>query len=81
VIAGTLARSPGNPVGWLSSALGVFADAGPSDGTVAVAETPLPGMVDFATVPASHTWIMNEPAVRAMVVRFLAQGRLRGAGG
>jgi hypothetical protein len=50
----------------------------PSDGIVTVAETKLPGMADFATVDASHTWIMNHPEVRAMVLEFLARGRLGG---
>jgi hypothetical protein len=35
-------------------------------------------MADFATVDASHTWIMNHPEVRAMVLEFLARGRLGG---
>jgi len=50
----------------------------PSDGIVTVAETRLEGMVDFATVDASHTWIMNHPQARAMVLEFLARGRLGG---
>jgi len=31
-------------------------------------------MADFATVDASHTWIMNHPEVRAMVLEFLRSG-------
>ncbi|MCB9739789.1 MAG: alpha/beta hydrolase [Deltaproteobacteria bacterium] len=77
VIAGTRAPSLGNPVSWLSRGIGVFHAERPSDGTVAVDETHLPGMTDFATVHASHTWIMNHPEVRAMVLRFLAEGRLQ----
>lgn len=73
VIAGTRSPSLGNPTSWVSAPF--FGDDRPNDGTVAVDETHLPGMVDFATVDASHTWIMNDPRVQAMVVRFLAEGR------
>ncbi len=76
VIAGTRARGL-NPTGWLSSMSGLIRAAEPSDGTVLVEETRLPGMADFATVAASHTFIMNEPEVRAMILRFLREGRLR----
>lgn len=76
VIAGTRAPSLGNPISWLSRGIGVFPPDRPSDGTVAVDETHLPGMTDFATVHASHTWIMNHPEVRAMVLRFLEDGQL-----
>ena len=76
VIAGTRARGL-NPTGWLSSAIGLIASDEPSDGTVLVDETRLPGMVDFATVSASHTFIMDHPEVRAMILHFLRAGRLR----
>jgi hypothetical protein len=42
---------------------------------VAVEETRLEGMADFATVDATHTWIVNNPEARRLVVRFLAKGR------
>lgn len=75
VIAGTRARTLANPIGWLSSSLGVFGADRPNDGTVAVDETHLAGMVDFATVDVSHTWIMNDSKVQAMVLHFLEHGR------
>ncbi len=77
VIAGTRAPSLGNPISWLSASLGVFGEDRANDGTVAVDETHLPGMVDFCAVDASHTWIMNDPRVQAMVLRFLAAGTVR----
>jgi len=76
VIAGTRSRGL-NPTGWMSSVTGLIRGEEPSDGTVLVEETRLPGMVDFATVAASHTFIMNHPEVRAMVLHFLRAGRLR----
>ena len=76
VIAGTRAPSLGNPISWLSASLGVFGEHRANDGTVAVDETHLPGMADFCAVDASHTWIMNDPRVQAMVLRFLEAGRL-----
>jgi pimeloyl-ACP methyl ester carboxylesterase len=76
VIAGT--RPVGmNPIGWMSSVSGLIQEHEPSDGTVLVEETRLPGMVDFATVAASHTFIMNNPEVREMIYRFVGEGRLR----
>lgn len=78
IIAGTRGGSPLAPPGWVARASGVMPHDEPSDGIVTVAETKLPGMADFATVDASHTWIMNHPEVRAMVLEFLARGRLGG---
>jgi len=71
VIAGTRATSVGNPISCLSGGLRVFGKDRPNDGTVAVDETHLPGMTDFAEVDTSHTWIMNDPRVREMTLRFL----------
>ena len=76
VIAGTRAASLGNPTSWLTRALRLLPPDDPSDGTIAVRETRLPGMADFATVDADHTWLMNDPRVHAMVLAFLATGRL-----
>ena len=76
VIAGTTARGM-NPVGWLSRAIGLIAADEPSDGTVLVEETRIDGMVDFATVAASHTFIMDHPEVHTMVRHFIREGRLR----
>jgi triacylglycerol lipase len=74
VIAGTVGPSLGNAPSWLVGALGLMPSGEPHDGTVTVAETRLPGMGDFAEVPASHTWLMNHPATRELVRRFLAHG-------
>jgi triacylglycerol lipase len=76
VIAGTGAKSSWNPTGWVSRSARVFAPGEPNDGTLAVAETQIDGMAAFATVDASHSWIMNHPAARALVVRFLDVGTL-----
>jgi triacylglycerol lipase len=73
VIAGTRGNSVENPVSWVTRGLHLL-DGVPSDGTVAVDETRLPGMRDFATVDVSHTVIMNDPRVRDLVVRFLERG-------
>ncbi len=77
VIAGDRHPSIGNPISWVSQAMRVFPPSVPSDGTVAVDETRHAGMADFAVVEASHTWIMDSPHARAMVLSFFASGRLR----
>lgn len=46
-----------------------------SDGTVAVAETKVPGMRDFLELPVGHTFMMWSPAVRDQVVYFLRRGQ------
>jgi triacylglycerol lipase len=65
VIAGNVNRRPPLP--------GIPDEA--SDGTVAVAETMVPGMVDFVELPASHTFMMWNPDVLAQVLFFLENGR------
>jgi hypothetical protein len=65
VIAGNVNRRPPLP--------GIPDEA--SDGTVAVAETMVPGMVDFVELPASHTFMMWNPDVLAQVLFFLEHGR------
>lgn len=47
----------------------------PNDGTVAVAETRLPGISDHATVRASHTALLFSERAAALTVRFLREGR------
>jgi len=75
VIAGTLGPSIGNPPSWVAAGMSLLDQQEVHDGTLAVSETRHPDMVDFATVRASHTWIMNHPRARELVVRFLRQGR------
>lgn len=75
VIAGTTSLSPAAPPGWLTRALRLLPPDEPSDGTVAVAETRLDGMADFACVAASHAWIMDHPRVAELVLGFLEEGR------
>jgi pimeloyl-ACP methyl ester carboxylesterase len=75
VIAGTTSLSPAAPPGWLIRGLRLLPPDEPSDGTVAVSETRLEGMADFATVAASHAWIMNHPQVPELVLGFLERGR------
>ncbi len=72
VIAGTRGFALTNPTSWT---MGRRFPAGTRhDGTVAVDETRLPEMAAFAEVDATHTWIMNDPHVHALVVRYLANG-------
>ncbi len=47
----------------------------PSDGTVAVTETMVPGMVDFIELPVRHSFMMWRAAVRDQVLHFLLNGR------
>lgn len=74
IIAGTGGVSWTNPPSWLIRALRLL-PAEPHDGTVTVAETRACPHVDFATVPTGHSWLMNHPKTRALVSRFLAEGR------
>ncbi|HEU0030891.1 MAG TPA: alpha/beta fold hydrolase [Kofleriaceae bacterium] len=72
VIAGTRGLAWTNPTSWT---MGRRFPAGTKhDGTVAVDETRLPEMAAFAEVDATHTWIMNDPHVQSLVVRFLRDG-------
>ena len=73
VIAGTRGLAFTNPTSWTVGRR--FAADTPHDGTVAVEETRLPGMAAFATIDATHTWIMNDSRVRSLVLQFLQTGR------
>jgi len=50
---------------------------GPSDGTVAVAETIVPGMMDFLEMPVGHTFMMWDDEVIAQVLFFLEHGHFQ----
>jgi Alpha/beta hydrolase family len=75
IVAGTHARAAGNPTSWVTRRGPYFSFDEPNDGTLAVEETRAADMTAFATVPASHTWIMNNERAREIVVRFL-EGKL-----
>ncbi|MBT8141960.1 MAG: alpha/beta hydrolase [Gammaproteobacteria bacterium] len=47
---------------------------GPNDGTVAVAETRLPGYKEHITVPVSHTQLIFSQRVSEKVINFLKNG-------
>jgi triacylglycerol lipase len=74
VVAGTRGPSWGNLPSWLIRGMRLLPVDEAHDGTVRVAETRLDGMVGFAEVEASHTFLMNHPATRELVRRFLATG-------
>jgi triacylglycerol lipase len=75
VIAGTSGASLSAPPSWVLGPKRVFGHGEAHDGVVAVSETHLEGMHAFATVPANHTWIMNDRATRRLVLQFLGEGR------
>jgi pimeloyl-ACP methyl ester carboxylesterase len=70
VIAGRLPFGLGFALGSLAS---------PHDGTVAVAETQLPGIADHRTVSASHTGLLFSAEVAELTVDFLRDGRFSAA--
>jgi hypothetical protein len=72
VIAGTRSLALTNVTSWTMGRR--FAAETPNDGTVAVEETKLDGMAAFATVDATHTWIMNDARVHALAVAYLRSG-------
>ena len=75
VVAGTRGPSWGNLPSWHIRGMRLLPVGEAHDGTVRVAETRLDGMVGFAEVDASHTFLMNHPATRDLVCRFLKTGR------
>ncbi len=66
VIAGKVPFGLGLVVGSLAS---------PHDGTVAVAETQLPGIADHCTVAATHTGLLFSAEVADLTLAFLRDGR------
>lgn len=52
---------------------------GPHDGLVAIEDTKVEGMNDFATVRAGHAFIMRHPDVLDLTLRFLRHGRFGGS--
>lgn len=51
---------------------------GPNDGTVAVAETRLPGLADHAVVSTSHSGLLFSEEAARLALSFLGQGRFAG---
>ena len=70
----------GVPVGMIAGSrplgLGQFFGRfeGPSDGTVAVAETRLPGLAAHAVIPASHSGLIVSRVAAELAANFLATG-------
>jgi pimeloyl-ACP methyl ester carboxylesterase len=52
---------------------------GPCDGTVAVAETRLPGLADHVVIDASHCGLLLSGDAAALAAHFFTHGRFRGA--
>ena len=72
VIAGTRSFHPLQPTSYYASIVG---SPGPHDGTIEVDETRLPGMADFITVNANHTFIMEHEETIRQTLHFLEHGR------
>lgn len=69
VIAGALPLGVGHLLGGLDR---------PHDGTVAVAETVVPGACASTTLPVSHTGLVYSAQVAENTIRFLKSGRFLG---
>jgi len=55
--------------------IGAWLIPGENDGAVSVERARVAGMKDFLVVPASHTFIMQNPEAVKQVLHFLEQGR------
>ena len=51
---------------------------GPDDGKVSTGSARMEGMKDFSAVPVSHPYLMRDPAVIEMTIRFLKMGVFEG---
>ena len=67
---GMIAGSRQFGLGWLAGGVG-----GPGDGTVAVAETRVPGLADHCVLPVSHSGLVFSRRVIRRAVNFLQTGR------
>ncbi|MBN1475116.1 alpha/beta hydrolase [Candidatus Sumerlaeota bacterium] len=65
-----IAGGRGHPRGWHPQV------PGDDDGTVGVTEAYLPGATAFITVPAGHTFIMNNPRTIEATAEFLRTGQI-----
>ena len=74
-------QQAGSIAGRLPIGLGIAvgALASPHDGTVAVAETQLPGLADHCVVPASHTGLLFSAEAAGQTIAFLRHARFNGA--
>ena len=78
--AGVATLPAGVPVGMIAGSrplgLGQFFGRfeGPSDGTVAVAETRLPGLAAHAVIPASHSGLIASRVAAGLAASFFATG-------
>ena len=72
IVAGTRSFHPLQPTSYYSS---LTRPPGSHDGTVQVEETALPGMADFITVNANHTFIVDHDEAIRQTLYFLEHGR------
>lgn len=74
IIAGTRRLHPLNPSSWIN-ALHKLDE--PHDGTVELSSARLPQAKDFMGIPASHTFIADDPETIRATLAFLKTGRFR----
>lgn len=80
LIGGAPAWSSSHPLGSIAGTLGLGLGrlipglAKPNDGTVAVAETECPGMVDHIKLPLTHTSLLFSRVAAEQTARFLREG-------